>query len=157
MGKRHLKTLLLVAIVISIIFIYQNTKPFSLGDIQTAVSSQFDHVKTLLGSNVDQKTTVYSTRDETGVIEFSDSLPTDNTNTKSITIDSNANLIPAVPVNKKMSVKNEHSAKDSFADISPITPYTDPGKIKQLLNDTKNIQDSLNNRKTNLDKQLNDL
>ena len=157
MGIPRLKILLLIAIVISIIVIYQNTNTFSFGDIKSAVSKQLDNVKTLLRSNVDQKTTVYSTRDETGVIEFSDSPPTNDSNTKYITIDSNANLVPAVPLSKKAPVKNEHSAKDSSADISPVTPYTDPGKIKQLVDDAKNIEGVLSDRKTNLDKQLNDL
>jgi len=157
MGILKLKTLLLIAIVISIIFLYQNTNSFSFSDLNTAVSRQLDNVKTLLGRNANQKTTVYSSRDETGGIVFSDSMPTDDSHTKSIIIDSNANLIPAVPLNKKVPVKKENSANDDFADISPATPYTDPGKIKQLINDAKIIEDSLNERKTKTDKQLNDL
>jgi len=157
MGIPRLKILILLAIVISTIVIYQNTNTLSFGDIKTAVSKQLYTVKTLLRSNVDQNTTVYSTRDASGVIEFSDSLPTNDSNTKSITIDGNVNLIPAVPLSKKVPVNNENTAKDSFDDISPMTPYTDPGKIKQLVNDAQNIEDALSDRKTNLDKQLNDM
>jgi len=153
----RLKTLLLISIVISMLFIYQNTATFSFDAIKTVVSKQYNSVKTFMGSNGDKKTTVYSSRDETGVIEFSDSRTSDGSNTKTITIDNNTNLVPAVPLNKKVPVNNENSAKDSIADISPMTPYTDPGKIKQLLNDAKNIEETLNNRKSNLDQQLTDM
>ena len=151
---RQVKLLLLILIITALLLIYQNTATFSFEDIKTTVVRQLDKAQIQLGFSANSKITVYSTRDKTGLVEFSDSVPMEDANAKSIIIDTNTNLVPAVPINNKVPVKEEKLAKDSITDISPLTPYTEPGKIKQLVNDAKNIEEVLNNRKTDLDQQL---
>ncbi len=149
-----IKFLLLAFIIFSLTFIYQNTPTFSLDDIKIIATQQVNAAKTLLGLDADSKTTVYSRKNEAGIIEFSDSAPTSNANTKIIVIDGNANLIPAVRASKTSPINEKKPDKETITGISPATPYTEPKKIKQLIEDASNLENVLNNRKSNQDRQL---
>lgn len=154
LGSWQRKLLLLAVIIISLGYLYQNTTTLSLAGIKSTVVRQLDEAQIRLGLNSNSNTTVYSSVDDNGVMVYSDKAPPDSANAKSIIIDNNVNLIPATPPNKKAPTIEPDSAIDKSADISATTPYTEPEKIIKLLNDAKNIQDVLNDRKTNLDRQL---
>jgi len=151
------RKLLLVVIIISLGYIYQNASTFSLADIKNTLVRQLDKAQIRVGLNTNSNTTVYSSVDDNGVMVYSDKAPPDAANAKSIIIDSNVNVIPATPRIKKAPTIKQNSAEDKSADISATTPYTEPEKIIKLLNDAKNIQGVLDDRKKDLDRQLNQM
>jgi len=158
LGNWRRKILLLLVLGIALGYIYQNPAILSYDYVKNTVTPLLDKAQIQLGLDANSMTTVYSSRDENGVIEFSDNAPMDNPNATSIKIDSNVNLMPAtLPRNNKAAATKTLSAEDSLTGITPTTPYTEPQKIIKLLNDANNLQGVLNDRKAKLDRHLDEM
>jgi len=105
-----------------------------------------------------ETTTVYKYQDQKGQWHYSNQPNDSKENVITDHYDNNANVISSVkpsPATETIS-KPENTSADTDDDISasPFTVYTEPGKIKKLFQNSKSIQQKLNQRKQTLDKQI---
>jgi hypothetical protein len=107
-----------------------------------------------LGSDNDKNTpsvtTVYKWQDENGEWHFSNQPPPEGVARKVITYRSDANVIQA----PKDSPQPAKPSSEPETSASPLLPFTDPGKVKKLIDDAKNIENLLQDRQEQMDKRL---
>jgi hypothetical protein len=119
------------------------------------VAGFYHDVMDFLGVSTRQNTLVYSSKDKQGNRQFSDQVPpaVNVQPYKVLSIDPNTNIVPAIEPTTVTT--DQETRQDPENDgITALTPYTQPHKIKELISNAKNIEQTLKNRKAKLDKQL---
>ena len=148
--KSKLIITILIAVLIGSI-IYFNTFENNI-DFNRKLFDYYDTAISKLGLKGTSKTVIYSSVDDKGHRQYSDMSPSDNNDTRVLTIDPNANVVPAVPT--KPTDISGTKPTNSATTVSPLTPYTNPKQIVQLVEDAKNIEQNLQDRKSAMDKQI---
>jgi hypothetical protein len=97
-------------------------------------------------------TTVYKWQDENGEWHFSNQPPPEGVARKVITYRSDANVIQP----PKASPKPAQPSGEPETSASPLLPITNPGKVKKLMDDAKNIENLLQDRQEQMDKRMED-
>jgi Domain of unknown function (DUF4124) len=100
------------------------------------------------------ETTVYKWQDATGEWHFSNQPPPAGTSSSVKTYRSDVNITqpPPPPVAPKPEPVEKAAAIPSGP--APLLPITDPGRVKQLIDDAQNVQKLVNERQQKLDEQL---
>ena len=105
----------------------------------------------------ENETTVYKWRDNSGEWHFSNQPPPAGVASSVKTYRSDINITQTPPPPPPVENATEEPDKKT-ADIpqtaSPLLPITDPKRVKQLIDDAKNVQDLVNNRQKALDAQI---
>ncbi|MBL1275472.1 MAG: DUF4124 domain-containing protein [Ectothiorhodospiraceae bacterium] len=105
------------------------------------------------------ETKVYKWQDKSGEWHFSNNPPPAGINSSVETYRSDVNITQAPPEPVPLEEEVQPESSDSTANIpdgpSPLLPITDPGRVEQLIEDAKNVQQLVNDRKKNIDQQLN--
>ncbi len=105
----------------------------------------------------ENETTVYKWQDDSGEWHFSNQPPPAGVDSSVKTYRSDINITQAPPPPPPIENTTEEPDKKT-ADIpqtaSPLLPITDPERVKQLIDDAKNVQDLVNNRQQTLDAQI---
>ena len=117
-------------------------------------SSEFSKLKAkapkgLSSVVTDEKVQVYKWRDKNGVMQFSNAPPPGSAKGEMIELNPNSNIIEAIKVEKKETVKRE-------ASIKVPKPYSVKG-MKKVMNDARGVEDLLKNRHESQQKMLKDL
>lgn len=99
-----------------------------------------------------ETTTVYKRLNADGEPEFTDQPSADG---ESTVYRPDINIIPALPQQDKPPAPKKPEQTDTK--LSPLTPYTNPGKVLDLINDAKNIENTLEERRKKMDQQLKDM
>ncbi len=102
-------------------------------------------------SNVvtDEKVQVYKWRDKNGVMQFSNTPPSNVTNAEQLVLDPNSNLVQAVKTPEKDEPKQVVQAE------SP-NPYSVKG-MKKVMDDARGVEDMLRQRHEEQQKMMNNL
>ncbi len=102
------------------------------------------------------ETTVYKWQDMAGDWHFSNQPPPAGVASSVKTYRSDVNITQAPPplpaVGKKPEVPEKTRAIPK--NPAPLLPITDPERVKQLIEDAKNVQNLVNDRQKTLDKQI---
>lgn len=110
------------------------------------------------GDNTDQNATrVYKWQDAAGEWHFSNQPPPTGIKGSVETYRSDVNITqaPPPPVAPAEEVA-EQGASDIPTSAAPLLPITDPERVKQLIEDAKNVQGLVNSRQQTIDQQLPD-
>jgi len=103
----------------------------------------------------DKQTIVYKWQDNAGEWHFSNQPPPKNiaSSVKTYRSDINITQTPSLP---PVETKQPTSAKprDIPTSAAPLLPITDPERVKQLIDDAKNVQNLVNNRQMTLNKNI---
>lgn len=162
---KHFLYLIIVIVVFSIgsLFVLKspNGQPWlKITDFinPQAISTQLSSVKNSVTSKVqsllrdDTDPQIYRWQDEQGVWHYSDSK---NANNKAWVKPDNLTVIPAIEPLKKVDVVNENRGENTSSNASNLTAKpARSNKVKDLINDTNNIQELMNNRTKIIDEQL---
>ena len=105
--------------------------------------------KNLSNAVTDEKVQVYKWRDKNGVMQFSNTPPTDGAAAEQIVLKPNDNVVQAVKVPVKETATAEVSSE------AP-NPYSIKG-MKKVMDDAKGVEQLLQNRHEQQQKMLNDL
>ncbi len=109
----------------------------------------------LLGMD-ENETTVYKWQDDLGEWHFSNQPPPTGVTSSVKTYRSDVNITQAPPPPPTESAAEEPDKKT--ADIpetaTPLLPITDPERVKQLIEDAKNVQGLVGKRQQTLDAQI---
>ncbi|MDT8384755.1 MAG: DUF4124 domain-containing protein [Gammaproteobacteria bacterium] len=110
------------------------------------------------GDNTDKNTTrVYKWQDAAGEWHFSNQPPPTGIKGSVETYRSDVNITQAPPPPvEPAAVVTEKSVSDIPTTASPLLPITDPERVKQLIEDAKNVQGLVNSRQQTIDQQLPD-
>lgn len=110
------------------------------------------------GDYTDQNATrVYKWQDAAGEWHFSNQPPPTGIKGSVETYRSDVNITQAPPrVIEAPAEVVEKDATDIPTTASPLLPITDPEKVKQLIDDAKNVQNLVNSRQQSIDQQLPD-
>ncbi|VAX04199.1 hypothetical protein MNBD_GAMMA19-481 [hydrothermal vent metagenome] len=105
----------------------------------------------------ENETTVYKWQDDSGEWHFSNQPPPAGVDSSVKTYRSDINITQAPPPPPPIENTTEEPDKKT-ADIpqtaSPLLPITDPERVKQLIDDAKNVQGLVGNRQQALDAQI---
>jgi len=100
--------------------------------------------------------TIYKWQDDSGEWHFSNHPPAAGITSSVNVYRSDVNITqapPSTPVDSKPEQPDE-KASDIPKTAAPLLPITDPERVKQLIEDAKNVQDLVNNRQQTLDAQI---
>lgn len=101
----------------------------------------------LIPSSPPSTTTIYKWQDEKGNLVYGDTPPA-GVEHKIVELEGVQSIhIPVVESNESKSYEKETPTKH----ITPLTPYTDPSKVKQLIDDAKNLQQQSQDRNNQLE------
>lgn len=162
---KHFLYLIIVIVALSIGSLFVLKSPNGKPWLQTAdlinlqaISAQLSSVKNSITSKVqsflhdDTDPQIYRWQDKQGVWHYSDSKSVNN---KAWMKPDNLTVIPAIKPLKKVDVINEDKGKNTRSNVSEITSKPSrSNKVKDLINDTNNIQELMNNRTKIIDEQL---
>ncbi|MBN4079106.1 DUF4124 domain-containing protein [Beggiatoa alba] len=132
----------------------QSTNPILKG--LGTVRSWFDDATTsipLMTPDANE-TKVYKWQDDSGAWHFSNNPPPVGVNGSVEIYRSDINITQAPPPIEIMP----KPANDTAAipdSPSPLLPITDPGRVKQLIEDAKNVQNRVTDRQKNIEQSLN--
>ncbi len=98
-----------------------------------------------------EKVTVYKWQDENGVWQFSNN-PADAGSAESMELDGNINIIPAVQV-ETVSATPKPAAPSAAAIPAGMTSVS-PEKIQQMMDTVNNLQQTVDQRKTDMDRAI---
>jgi hypothetical protein len=96
-----------------------------------------------------EKVQVYKWRDKNGVMQFSNTPPPNSIKGEMVELNPNSNIIQAIKIEKKETVKKE-------ASIKAPSPYSVKG-MKKVMDDARGVEDLLKNRHENQQKILKNL
>jgi hypothetical protein len=97
----------------------------------------------------DEKIQVYKWRDKNGVMQFSNTPPPNSIKGEKVELNPNSNIIQAIKVENKETVKKE-------ASIKAPSPYSVKG-MKKVMDDARGVEDLLKNRHENQQEMLKNL
>lgn len=106
------------------------------------------NVKTVV---TDKKVEVYKWRDKHGVMQFSNTPPRDGGDSDKVVLSPNTNVIEAIDVPEPEPVVASGPKVYSLKN-----PYT-PDGMKELVNSSKDIQETMNQRQAEQEKMMDDL
>jgi hypothetical protein len=92
--------------------------------------------------------TAYKWTDENGVTHYSSEAP-EHVQAKTIAVDPNTNIVQATKLREKTETKPNTAPQPS---VTPPGPLYDPQTVKKLMDDAKNVQNTLNERYESLEK-----
>lgn len=121
------------------------------------VRSWFSHSEQLADSR--KKTTkVYKWQDKDGAWHFSNQPPPKGVASKVVTYRSDSNLTqapkaPAEPAPTGPAAQPATTTPPPADSNLPLLPITDPERVKQLIDDAKNVQQLLDNRQQQIEQQ----
>lgn len=120
-----------------------------------AVQSWFRGASAPKQSGNEKETTVYKWQDAEGAWQFSNQPPPAGVASSVTTYRSDTNITqpPPAPVEKKPEPAAEQATAIPTTP-APLLPITDPERVKQLIDDAKNVQNLVNDRQSTLDKQI---
>ncbi len=134
----------------------KSTNPIIKG--LTAVQSWFRESSAPQLPDMDEnETTVYKWQDDSGKWHFSNQPPPAGVDSSVKTYRSDINITQAPPLPSPVESAPEKPDKkttDIPQTASPLLPITDPERVKQLIDDAKNVQNLVNNRQKLLDAQI---
>lgn len=105
----------------------------------------------------DQSRTVYKWRDKEGNWQFSNQAPTEDIATSVTVYRSDANVIQAVKPPEPEPETEVTEAESTPVDTPPpLVPIADPERVQKLMDDTRNIQNILDQRQEDMNKRLGD-
>ncbi len=110
----------------------------------------------LPGINEENETTIYKWQDDSGEWHFSNQPPPADVNSSVKTYDNNVNITqtpPPAPVENKPE-QPARTTDDIPKTAAPLLPITDPERVKQLIEDAKNVRELVGNRQQTLDAQI---
>lgn len=149
MAKIVIKLVVMLAIVVGIsnyaMYIMTGKSPFS--GFSSDISINTPEVSDLLPKGKDR---VYKWTDENGVVQYSSEAP-QGAETETMTIDPNTNVIQGLrPAAKKEAP--QATSPPAQAQLPQGSIYN-PENIRQLIDDAKNVQTTLNQRYETLEDQ----
>jgi Domain of unknown function (DUF4124) len=100
------------------------------------------------------KTTVYKWQDASGEWHFSNQPPPAGTSSSVKTYRSDVNITQAPPPPVAAKPEPTENAATIPTGPAPLLPITDPGRVKQLIEDAQNVQKLVGERQQKLDEQL---
>ena len=100
-------------------------------------------------------TQVYKWLDASGEWHFSNTPPPAGIKGSVETYRNDVNITQAVQPPVVIAPEPEKKATNIPTTASPLLPITDPDRVKQLIDDAKNVQNLVNDRKKNIDQHLN--
>ncbi len=107
----------------------------------------------------ENETIVYKWQDDSGEWHFSNQPPPAGVTSSVKTYRSDINITQAPPPPPAPVESTPEKPDKKTADIpqtaSPLLPITDPERVKQLIDDAKNVRDLVGNRQQALDAQIN--
>jgi hypothetical protein len=95
-------------------------------------------------------TTVYKWQDAEGNWQFSNTPPPPGVASSTTTYNPDTNVTKAVKP-EPPPAEPAAATTESSPSITPLTPYTDPQSVKQLIEDAKNVQQLMDQRQQVLD------
>ncbi|MFV2057659.1 MAG: DUF4124 domain-containing protein [Thiohalomonadales bacterium] len=144
-----------------------------LGKISSFVSSFTDSIdlKNLgMGESATEATSanVYKYQDKEGQWHFSDQGDNNRQGQTVERYDLNSNVVPGInpsSANAADTEENENTEKDEdtannslpSAHISPLTVYTEPEKVMKFIDKAKSLQQTIDNHKSSMDRQIDGL
>jgi hypothetical protein len=149
-GNINMRFLILIIILGGLIFwaIQNNYLPNDFSLDKLPFSSDEEEKKAAPAT----PTQVYKWQDENGNWQFGDK-PPEEVDYESTQVEG----VQSVPAIKPQQKEEQPAAKNTSSDdisFNPLMPITDPGRVKQLIDDAKNIQGTLEQRKEAMDKQI---
>lgn len=114
-------------------------------------------------SDTATQTKVYKIRNQDGSWTYTNQVDDDTDAAETLTYRSDTNVTPAVeaapspPTSRTAGAPSQAStARPSTEDpITPLTPYTNPGRVMQLVEDAKNLQKTIDNRTRKIEESVN--
>jgi len=119
------------------------------------VRSWFSHSESI-ATSPKHTTKVYKWRDKEGAWHFSNQPPPEGVASSVITYRSDTNITqaPKAPAEPTPTTPASKPAATPPADSNvPLLPITDPERVKQLIDDAKNVQQLLDNRQQQMEQQ----
>ena len=108
-----------------------------------------------VGNATDKNATqVYKWQDAAGAWHFSNTPPPAGIKGSVETYRNDINITQAVQPPVVIAPEPEKKATDIPTTASPLLPITDPDRVKQLIDDAKNVQNLVNDRQKNIDQHL---
>ncbi len=106
----------------------------------------------------ENETTVYKWQDDSGEWHFSNQPPPVGVASSVKTYRSDINITqapsPPLPPVENATKEPDKKTADIPQTASPLLPITDPERVKQLIDDAKNVQNLVGNRQQTLDAQI---
>ncbi len=99
---------------------------------------------------IESTTTVYKWQDANGNWQFGDTPPPNSTYETT-----NINRVQSVEMHTPTHIEPQAVEKEAPQSTSPITPFTSPDKVKQLIDNARAIEPLLEQRKQAMDGQIN--
>lgn len=103
----------------------------------------------------ENETTVYKWQDDTGEWHFSGQPPPAGISSSVETYRSDVNLTQAPPPPVEAKPDPVENTADIPSGSAALLPITDPERVKQLIEDAKNVQNLVNERQQNIEQHLN--
>lgn len=100
------------------------------------------------------KTTVYKWQDKHGEWHFSNQAPPEGAAAKVITYRSDINIISAPKSGDATPPENPATSPAADPGKLPLLPLADPGRVKQLIDDAKNVQKLMDGRQQQIDQTV---
>jgi len=129
-------------------------KNFGLGGddgIDAKEDLQANVPKNIKAVVTDKEVEVYKWADEHGVMQFSSVPPQEGEDSEKIVLSPDTNVVDAFKIPEK---EQEEVAEPRVYSLS--SPYT-PGGMKKMVEDSKDLQETLNQRQADQDKMMQDL
>lgn len=157
--------MLLVLSVVPMIYMGKIDPMAFFGSTGSMASSEFKKLAAKAPKNLtsvvsNQKVQVYKWRDESGVLQFSNTPPVGNKNAEQVILDPNSNLMQAVKIPVKESSESAsiagNQASKATAQTKLDSPYSIKG-MKKTMKDARNVENMLQQRHEQQQNVLNKL
>lgn len=100
------------------------------------------------------ETLVYKWQDKNGEWHFSNQPPPEGVASNVTTYRSDVNVMQAPKADQPPPQEKTTTAPGSDPADPPLIPLADPGRVKQLIDDAKNVQNLMDDRKRQIDQQI---
>lgn len=144
----RLLIILLIVAIAGAVFYYSNTS-----DESSPLLRGLAEVRSLTREAAPEppaETTVYKWKDKNGEWHFSNQPPPEGVAAEITIYRSDVNVMPS----PKADTSPEEKAANNPGDI-PLLPITDPARVKQLIDDAKNVQNLADERQQQIDQPTN--
>lgn len=154
MGKLAFKLFAMLAIMLGVsnymMYIMTGKLPFSADSF--SVPSLPDSLPSTIGSSIlSKKQQAYKWTDENGVVHYSSEAPSDAAQATIIEVDPNTNMVQGLRSAAEPDTEATEPKQEPHASLPQGNIYN-PDTIKKLIDDAKNVQETLNKRNEDIDK-----
>ena len=130
---------------------------FGFGDDRSGSGDEIEDLRTKTPKNIkevvtDKRVEVYKWKDEHGVMQFSSTPPFEGGDSEVMVLSPDTNVIDAVKIPEEE--EQEEVTKPEVYSLD--SPYT-PDGMKKMIDDSKDLKETLNQRQTEQDEFLKDL